>query len=423
MIRGATAIGLVVAALMTAGISDARNAAPSELRPKPRPQISLQTDTRVASSNARFELWVRAFRAKAVASGISGAVYDRAFRGVRYNPDVIAKDRNQSEFNSQIWDYLDSATSAQRVKNGKEAYRLYRGVLARIEKKYGVDAKVVLAIWGLESSYGTHMGKIHIVESLSTLAYDGRRKKFFEAQLLAALRIIQAGDVTPNNMTGSWAGAMGHTQFIPTSYLAYAQDLRGDGRRDIWGRDPADALASTANYLAKSGWVKGAPWGMEVKLPDKFDYAQSSARVKKPVSAWRALGVKTIDGKTLPDYGKSSILLPAGAKGAAFIIFKNFHVIERYNAADAYVIAVGHLGDLIMGGAKIKTPWPRGEKALSLRQKIQLQRLLTRKGFDINKIDGIIGPVTAAAIRGYQASQGITTDGYATTHILDLLKK
>jgi len=423
MIRGATAIGLVVAALMTAGISDARNAAPSELRPKPRPQISLQTDTRVASSNARFELWVRAFRAKAVASGISGAVYDRAFRGVRYNPDVIAKDRNQSEFNSQIWDYLDSATSAQRVKNGKEAYRLYRGVLARIEKKYGVDAKVVLAIWGLESSYGTHMGKIHIVESLSTLAYDGRRKKFFEAQLLAALRIIQAGDVTPNNMTGSWAGAMGHTQFIPTSYLAYAQDLRGDGRRDIWGRDPADALASTANYLAKSGWVKGAPWGMEVKLPDKFDYAQSSERVKKPVSAWRALGVKTIDGKTLPDYGKSSILLPAGAKGAAFIIFKNFHVIERYNAADAYVIAVGHLGDLIMGGAKIKTPWPRGEKALSLRQKIQLQRLLTRKGFDINKIDGIIGPVTAAAIRGYQASQGITTDGYATTHILDLLKK
>lgn len=394
-----------------------------DFRPKPRPATAAPAEVRVATSNARFEYWIKAFRAKALARGISASVYDRAFRGVQYNEYVVEKDRNQSEFTKQIWDYLDTATSAERVKNGQAAYRKNRALMARIEKRYGVDAKVVLAIWGLESAYGTHMGDIHMIEALATLAFDGRRKSFFEAQLIAALGIIQSGDVTPDNMTGSWAGAMGHTQFIPTSYVAYAQDLRGDGKRDIWSDDPADALASTANYLAKHGWVKGQPWGMEVKLPAKFDFSLAGERVKKSVPQWRALGVTTINGQKLPDYGTSSILLPAGSQGVAFIIFKNFHVIETYNTADAYVIAVGHLGDRIMGGDEFKTAWPRGDKALSFTQKKEMQALLTRKGFDTEKVDGIVGPMTIAAIRAFQAPLGLTPDGYASTDLLDLLKQ
>ena len=392
----------------------------SDMRPAARP---VPTGTiKVAAANARFRFWIRAFRAKAVANGISGKVYDRAFRNVRFNTYVIEKDRNQSEFTKQIWEYLDSATSETRVRNGKQAYARYRGVLKRIERKYGVDAKVVLAIWGLESAYGQHMGDIPVIESLATLAYEGRRRKFFEQQLIAALKILQAGDITPERMTGSWAGAMGHTQFMPTSYLAYAQDFRGDGKRDIWGNDPTDALASTANYLARHGWTKGQPWGLEVRLPRKFDFSLAGARVHKKVSEWRKLGIVTIDGKRLPDYGKASILLPAGSKGAAFIIFENFHVIETYNPADAYVIAVGHLGDRIMGGKPIQAKWPRGEKALSFKQKKQMQRLLRRKGFAMKKIDGIVGPNTIAAIRAYQASVGLTPDGYATTELLQRLR-
>ncbi len=396
---------------------------PPSTRPAPRPSGETLRTVRVASANARFDLWVKAFRRKALKKGISPAVYDRAFKGVTYNSYVIEKDRNQTEFTKQIWEYLDTATSQTRVNNGKAAYRQRRALLKRIEKTYGVDAKVVLAIWGLESAYGAHKGDIPIVESLATLAYDGRRRKFFEAQLFAALKILQSGDVRPHNMTGSWAGAMGHTQFIPTSYLAYAQDLRKDGRRDIWNSDPTDALASTANYLARHGWTRGQPWGLEVKLPADFNYGLSGERVRKKVADWRALGIKTVEGKPIPDHGISSILLPAGSKGAAFIIFENFHVLETYNTADAYVIAVGHLGDRIMGGPEISAKWPRGEKALSFKQKKQMQRLLRRKGFDTQKIDGIVGPNTIAAIRGFQTSIGKTPDGYATTDLLKLLKK
>ncbi len=422
---------LIGAILLSTGATWARTAPLQSIPPKERPIRSTPVriapvqiaPVRVASSNARFDYWVQAFRKRALKKGISARVFDRAFKGVQYDPSVIEKDRNQSEFTKQIWDYLDTATSATRVRNGKAAYRKYRNLLARIERKYGVDRRVLLAIWGLESAYGTHMGRRNLIQSLATLSFDSQRRRFFESQLLDALKILQAGDVTAQNMTGSWAGAMGHTQFIPSSYLQFAEDFSRDGKRDIWGKDPADALASTANYLARHGWVKGQPWGIEVRLPPKFDYSQTTARIKKKVSAWRAMGVKTIDGKRLPDYGLSSILLPAGAKGAAFLIFKNFHVLESYNTADAYVIAVGHLGDRIMGGKPIKASWPRGDKALSFQQKKQMQRMLTRKGFKTDKIDGIVGPNTIAAIRAFQASIGVTPDGYANTDILRLLRQ
>jgi peptidoglycan lytic transglycosylase B len=411
--------GLLMASLSMA----ATQSVTVEIRPKPRPAKATQTEIRVASANARFDLWVKSFRKKAVKKGISGAVYDQAMQGVIFDPTVIEKDRNQSEFTKQIWEYLDTATSDARVRNGKKALAENRKLLKKIEKTYKVDFEVVLAIWGLESAYGAHQGERRVLDSLATLSFDGRRSKFFQGQLIAALEIIQSGDIPASQMTGSWAGAMGHTQFIPTSYLAYAQDFRGDGRRNIWEEDPADALASTANYLKRAGWTYGQPWGLEVRLPQGFDYTQTSERVKKSVPEWRKLGVKTIDGRKLPDHGTSSILLPAGAQGAAFLIFKNFQVIERYNTADAYIIAVGHLGDRIKGGKAIQAKWPRGEKALSFKQKKQMQRLLRRRGFEMEKIDGIVGPNTIAAIRAFQTSIDVKADGFATTDLLKQLKK
>ncbi len=392
-------------------------------RPQARPIRSAAPQAapvQVAASNARFERWIGAFRGRAQAKGISAAVLDRSFRDVRYNAGVIKKDRNQSEYTKQIWDYLDSAASPTRVENGKAALRKHKRVLSAIEAKYGVDKEVVTAVWGLESAYGERRGDIPTIEALATLAFDGRRGKFFESQLIAALKIAQAGDVAPRRMTGSWAGAMGHTQFIPTSYLAYAVDFTGDGKRDIWSEDPTDALASTAAYLARFGWVKGQPWGVEVTLPRGFNYGLASRKVKKSPADWAALGVRGTNGRAVPNYGSASILLPAGAQGAAFMIFKNFSVIERYNVADAYVIGVGHLSDRLKGGPEIQAKWPRGYEPLSFKERKELQRKLRRAGFPLEKIDGIIGPNTIDAIRAYQRSVGVTPDGYPS---VDLLKR
>nr|WP_245781023.1 lytic murein transglycosylase [Litoreibacter janthinus] len=374
----------------------------------------------LVASNARFQSWIKSFRPRAISKGISGATFDRAFQGVRYDADVIKRDRNQSEFTKTLWDYLDSAASDTRIANGKAAVSKHRATLDRIEARYGVDKEVVAAIWGLESAYGTFRGSKDLVGSLATLAFDTRRSAFFEGQLIAALKILDAGDVAPRKMTGSWAGAMGHTQFIPTSYLDYAVDFTGDGKRDIWGDDPTDALASTANYLAKFGWVKGQPWGVEVTVPKGFDYSLANRKILKSPSDWGAMGIKGLNGQSVPNQGQASILLPAGAKGAAFMIFKNFSVIERYNTADAYVIGVGHLSDRLKGGPAIQSGWPRGDRALKFAERKEMQRLLTAKGFDTKKIDGKIGPLTIEAVRGFQRSVGLVPDGYAS---LDILKR
>ncbi len=371
-------------------------------------------------NEAGLEAWIAGFRVRAQANGISAGTFDSAFRGVRYNPEVITKDRNQSEFTKTIWDYLDSAASDSRIENGRKALRQNRKLLDRIEATYGVEKEVVVAVWGLESSYGSFRGDFPLIASLATLAYDGRRGAFFEQQLLAALKILQNGDVTPAQMTGSWAGAMGHTQFIPTSYLAFAVDFTGDGKRDIWSDNPADALASTAAYLAKSGWQTGRPWGVEIALPTGYDYSISGDRLKKPVADWQALGVRKADGGPLPDHGTASVLLPAGARGAAFLIFRNFQAIERYNAADAYVIGVGHLADRLKGGPAIRAGWPRDDRALVAGERIEMQERLTLAGFDPGGVDGKIGPNTIAAVKAFQRSIGMVPDGYPS---LDILKR
>lgn len=398
---------------------------PLAVRPIARPAIAKKSEIPSAmniASNSGFDQWLGGFHARATAKGISDATLKNAFKGAGYLPSVIEKDRNQSEFTKTLWDYLDSAASDARIKNGKAALRKHGSTLDAIEARYGVDKEVVAAVWGLESAYGTFRGNIDVISALATLSYEGRRGAFFEDQLIAALQILQAGDVAPRNMTGSWAGAMGHTQFIPTSYLAYAVDFTGDGRRDIWSDDPTDALASTAAYLARFGWVKGMPWGVEVKLPSDFDYTQANRKIKHMPSDWARRGVTDINGKPVADLGSASILLPAGADGAAFMIFKNFDVIERYNTADAYVIGVGHLSDRLKGGSPIQANWPRGDRALTFTEREELQDRLTRAGFSTQGVDGRIGPNTINAVRDYQRSRGLVPDGYPSLRLLKKLR-
>jgi membrane-bound lytic murein transglycosylase B len=376
----------------------------------------------ISGTQDGLDRWITAFKPRAAAQGITDDTLTRAFAGATFDPAIVEKDRNQNEFTKTIWDYLDRAVSDLRITNGQAALAEHAAVLAKIEAQYGVEKEVVVAVWGLESSYGAFMGDTPLISALATLAYDGRRGAFFEEQLIAALTILQSGDITADRMTSSWAGAMGHTQFMPTSYLATAVDFNRDGRRDIWSEDPADALASTAAYLAKAGWKHGELWGVEVRLPAGFDYDNSGDRVEKPVAGWQALGVRLMDGADLPDHGPANIRLPAGAKGAAFLTFANFRAIEAYNAADAYVIGIGHLADRLKGGPAIRHPWPREDRALQLNERKTLQRLLTVAGFDTGGVDGRIGPKTIAAIKAYQRSLGLLTDGYASLDVLNRLQ-
>lgn len=369
-----------------------------------------------------FADWLEDFRPRALAAGIAPDVLDRALPMAKFNARIIARDRNQNEFTKTIWDYLDTAVSEDRIAHGTRALAQQGDVLARVEAEYGVDRHIVAAIWGLESAYGSFRGDIPTIEALATLAYDARRAAFFEEQLIAALKIIESGDVTAQAMRGSWAGAMGHTQFMPTSWWAHAVDFTGDGRRDVWSDDPTDALASAAAYLRHWGWTKDALWGLEITLPAGFDYDQTTERVKKPVADWAALGVAPVAGGDLPDDGLASVLLPGGARGAAFLIFSNFQVIERYNTADAYVIAVGHLADRLRGGPAIQADWPRELRALSLAERMELQERLGAAGFDPQGVDGRIGPNTIAAVKAFQRANGRVPDGYASLEILQALR-
>jgi len=410
--------GTVIAPVLPASAQSA--AVERSIRPEIRP--SPAASVTAAVSNRAFAQWISGFRRRALAQGIRADVFDRAFAGIAYNADVISKDRNQAEYVLKIWEYLDRAVSAERVRNGKAALRRHARVLDAVERRYGVEKEVVAAVWGMESAYGEYRGTFPVIEALATLAFDGRRGRFFESQLIAALKILQSGDVAPAQMKGSWAGAMGHTQFIPTSYLAYAQDFTGDGRRDIWSEDPADALASTAAYLARFGWTQGQPWAVEVTLPQGFDYSDTGKSRRKSVAEWTRLGVRGTDGRPVRDHGPAAILLPAGGTGAAFMIFNNFRVIERYNVADAYVIGVGHLADRLAGGDPIRADWPRDDRPLLRAERKELQERLTAAGFDTRGVDGVIGPNTIAALRRYQAAAGLVPDGHASLAVLDRLR-
>lgn len=372
-----------------------------------------------------FEQWQAAFRQDALAAGISPSLFDRAFAGVNPDMSVIRADRSQPEFSRPVWEYLDGALSAVRVRRGQALLVQYADILNAIEQRYGVDRQALVAVWGMESNFGSFQGDKSVIRSLATLAYEGRRPGFAHAQLLAALQILQQGDIAPEKMLGSWAGAMGQTQFIPTTYNTHAVDFDGDGRRDIWG-SPADALASTAHYLQSSGWQKGQPWGFEVSVPSTFNYSLADGAIRKTVAEWTQLGVKLPSGASVPagsEQLSAALLLPAGYRGPAFLILDNFRAVLKYNNSSSYALAVNLLSERFSGAGLISGQWPKDDLPLSRSERIELQNLLSANNYDAGNPDGIIGANTRKAIRAAQQSFGWPADGYPTHKLLESLRK
>jgi membrane-bound lytic murein transglycosylase B len=378
----------------------------------------------VAPSYANFAEWQQAFRQKALQAGISPATLELSLSGLSPDPSVLAADRSQPEFTRPVWDYLDSAVSPSRISHGRQLQREHDNTLDAISGQYAVESSLLVAIWGMESAYGKNIGNKSVIRSLATLAYAGRRQQFWQEQLLAALKIVDAGDMHAQGLIGSWAGAMGQTQFMPTTYADYAVDFDGDGRRDLWNSS-ADALASAAHYLQKSGWEAGQPWGFEVSLPAGFDYALADMDIRKSLGEWAYLGVQPLNppGFTSADPRNASLLLPAGHKGPALLVMQNFRSILRYNNSTSYALAIALLSDQLQGQPPLQGSWPRDEQPLGRSQRVALQEALGEQGFDPGIADGIIGANTRKAVRSYQQSQGLPADGYPTIKLLEQLNK
>ncbi|PZP92437.1 MAG: lytic murein transglycosylase [Variovorax paradoxus] len=372
--------------------------------------------------NQDFAQWVERFRAEARAGGITEATLHAAFDGVRHLDQVVTLDRSQPEFTRAVWDYLDTAVSPTRVSRGQDKLLDVRAYADAAAARYGVPAEIVVAIWGMESNYGSNYGDTPTIDALATLGFEGRRAAWARGQLMAALRILQNGDIPRERMLGSWAGAMGQTQFLPSNFLAYAVDADGDGRRDIWG-SMADVTASTAHFLAREGWQRGQPWGLEVQLPPGFDLGRADDALRQPGAQWAEEGVRTMDGTALPDLPDASLLLPAGARGPVFLVGPNFRAILRYNNATSYALGVGLLAQRIAGGPAIRAAWPRDLKPLSRNALQTLQQALQSKGFNPGSIDGVLGPATRGAIRRWQRSVGLAADGFPTHELLDRLQQ
>ncbi len=369
--------------------------------------------------------WVASFRATAAKSGISKSTYNRAFRGVtEIDPEVLEKARYQPEFTAPVWDYFDNRVHEDSIATGRAMARKYKSTLDGIEKRFGVDRNILLAIWSMESNYGEILknDKVmrNVVRSLATLAYaDKSRAKFARTQLIAALKILQSGDIDESHLTGSWAGAMGHTQFIPTSYQAYAVDADGNGRRDIWNSVP-DALATAANLLHKNGWQTGRTWGYEVSLPAGRKFPGGSL----PLSKWQSIGVGRVSGKPFSNPSdKAELKVPDGRSGPAFLMTKNFFVLKRYNNADKYALAVGLLADEIAGYGGLVRDWNRPFTKLSFDEKQELQKRLLMSGYYDGKVDGKIGEGSRSAIMAFQAQAGLTQDGHPSKEVLNKLRQ
>ncbi|WP_255568661.1 lytic murein transglycosylase [Comamonas sp. NLF-1-9] len=367
-----------------------------------------------------FSAWLAGFAKEARQAGIRQDTLDATLAKARLLPQVLELDRAQPEFVRPIWTYLDGAVSTQRILAGKAQRQLHAGALDSAAERYGVPASIITAIWGIESSYGTHFGSFRTVDALATLAWDGRRRDWARGELMAALTIVDQGQIPAAKLVGSWAGAMGHTQFLPSVYLKYAVDADGDGKRDIWNSVP-DVLASTANFLAQSGWRPSEPWGAEVRLPPNFDYSRTELSVRQDSDAWAAEGVRSMDGKVLPAMRDASILTPAGRLGPAVMVGNNFRVLLRYNSSTNYALAVSLLARQIDGGPALLAPWPRQLKPLARSEIEALQMALNRLGMDAGEPDGVVGPATRAGLRRYQSSTGQTPDGYPTQELLQRL--
>jgi lytic murein transglycosylase len=372
-----------------------------------------------APAKADFSSCVASLRADAARAGVSRETLDAAFNGLQPDMKVLEFEKQQPEFKTPIWDYVAGLVDEERVSDGKAAMAKNAHALARAEETYGVSRYMLAAIWGVESNFGAEMGNRPLVQSLSTLACMGARPAYFRSELMAALKIIDRGDIPAEKLAGSWAGAFGQTQFMPSSYLRLAV-AGGDGRRDIV--DSADAaLASTANYFVKAGWRSGVPWGFEVKLPPGYS-GPSGRKAKEPMSAWAARGITRIDGRPLGE-GEAGLLLPAGAAGPAFLVTHNFDVVYSYNAAESYSLAACVLADRLAGGPGIVTPWPTDDPGLSRVERRELQALLAKHGYDVGEPDGAIGAKTKSAIADFQGKNGMPVNGRASVKVLEALRR
>ena len=414
MQRTRTALPRLPAATSLAQLALAGCASP------PAPGAATPPPAAVDARAEDFAAWRAAFAAQALAAGIHPDTVRDVLGQAQWLPRVVELDRAQPEFTRPPWAYLDSAASPQRIAQGQAQLAAHRSALDAAAARYGVPAPVITAIWGLESNYGQNFGSFRTVDALATLAHDGRRRAWAQGELLAALRIVDLDHIAADRMVGSWAGAMGHTQFMPSVFLAHAVDADGDGQRDIWGSIP-DVAASTANFLARSGWRAGEPWGVEVRLPPGFDHARAELSVRQDAAQWAADGVEALDGKPLPALAEASILAPAGARGPAFLVGHNFRTLLRYNNAVNYALGVALLAQQIDGGPGVMAAWPRELQPLSREQVRALQTALNARGFDTGAPDGVAGPATRAGLRRYQQSIGAAADGYPTVELLERL--
>jgi lytic murein transglycosylase len=372
-------------------------------------------------ARADFSGCVASLRGDAARAGISSRTIDAAFNGLQPDMKVLDFQKQQPEFKTPVWDYVDSLVENDRVADGRAAMAREARALARAEETYGVSRYMLAAIWGVESKFGENMGQRPLVQSLSTLACYGERANYFRSELMAALKIIDRGDVPANKLNGSWAGAFGQTQFMPSTFLRLAVDFEGTGRRDIVDSAP-DALASTANYLRKSGWRSGLPWGFEVKLPAGYS-GPSGRKVKQSMSFWSGKGLTRVDGRPLGG-GDAALLVPAGREGPAFLVTRNFDAVFSYNAAESYTLAACVLSDKLAGGSGIVAPWPTDDPLLPLEGRKQVQALLAQRGYDVGgPPDGDIGTKSKAAIADFQQRNGLEVNGRASVKLLAALKK
>ena len=370
-----------------------------------------------ARAASGFDSFVAGLWPLASARGVSRATFDAAFAGVTLDSSILKLTRRQAEFVKPVWQYLDGAVSAPRIETGREKQGEWADTLARAQAQYGVDKHVILGVWGLETNFGANAGGRPVIRALATLAFVKYRGVFFRDELFTALEILEAGHITPAGMKGSWAGAMGQTQFMPSSFRDYAVDFSNDGRRDIWASVP-DALGSTANYLKQHGWLAGQAWGYEVSVPDGYAPAAADQSGYQPFSRWAQRGFARANGEALPGAGEAQLLLPAGLRGPAFLVTANFKVIKSYNNSTSYALGVALLGDRIAGKGALTAAWPRGDRPLNAAQSRDMQRLLVKFGYDIGEVDGKLGEKAREALRDWQGKNGLPADGYPTERLL-----
>lgn len=369
-----------------------------------------------------FAACLAGLRAPARAAGVQHASFERFTQGLQPDMSVVDKLNVQPEFSTPIWDYLAGLVDDERIAEGRAQLQRHADTLARVQQRFGVDPATVVAVWGVESNFGQSFGKYPLVQALGTLACNGRRQAYFRTEFFSALRILQAGHVAPERLVGSWAGAFGHTQFMPSTFERLAVDFDGDGRRDLMD-NTADALASTANFLARAGWQDGQPWGFEVKLPAGFPTSGEGRRTKRAMGEWTRRGLLRVDGSPLPaEAGPAGLMTPAGATGPAFLVLRNFDAIYSYNAAESYGLAIAHLADRLRGGGPFVTPWPTDDPGLSRAQRRELQGLLLLRGHDIGEADGMLGEKSRAAIRVEQARLGQPATGRGGLLLLKALQ-